>query len=110
MMIHDWNKGKIPFYVNPPEIDESDTSMRIVEGGFSEEFDIEKFMERNHKAAIDRVKMIKKFSRKEFMSVDPEKFMIGREMADETTELAEHFEDVDLLDDESESSAVDLID
>lgn len=109
MMINDWNRGKIPFYVNPPEIDESDTSTRFVEGGFSEEFDIAKFMEVNHAAAIQRVESVRKFRGKEFMQIDSDKFMIGREVVDEVDDVMDQFEDVDLLD-ESESSEVDLID
>merc|ERR550532_3528626 len=114
MMIHDWNSGKIPFYVNPPEIDETNTETRLVEGGFSEEFNIEKFMAKNHKAALDLSRKESRWSSDKYLQVDSEKFMIGTEVVDEGTELADVFGDMvgmeTDMDEEEEESDVELID
>jgi len=54
LVLQDWNSGKIPFFVSPPE-DSNDGEVRMV-SQFSESFDINALLEKNHSMAVDSVK------------------------------------------------------
>lgn len=57
LVLQDWNSGRIPFFVSPPE-DSNDGEVRMV-SQFSESFDINALLEKNHSMAIDSVKSSK---------------------------------------------------
>jgi len=54
LVLQDWNSGRIPFFVSPPE-DSNDGEVRMV-SQFSESFDINALLEKNHSMAVDSVK------------------------------------------------------
>jgi len=53
LVLQDWNSGRIPFYMAPPE-EAKDGEVRMV-SQFSEEFDINALLEKNHSMAIEAV-------------------------------------------------------
>merc|ERR1712154_245950 len=83
MMVNDWNSGKIPFYVAPPQIIEENTEVKFVDGGFGEEFDINQILENNQKE-INKMSMNQKNNKiDEYLKVNPEKFVVGDDENDD---------------------------
>eukprot|EP00484_Ammonia_sp_Unknown_P010649 CAMPEP_0197055846 /NCGR_PEP_ID=MMETSP1384-20130603/74037_1 /TAXON_ID=29189 /ORGANISM="Ammonia sp." /LENGTH=541 /DNA_ID=CAMNT_0042489577 /DNA_START=84 /DNA_END=1709 /DNA_ORIENTATION=- len=104
LMVHDWNQGKIPFYVVPPPVIETDTEIRLVEGGFSEEFDINAYLDSNHQEALQLVKRTANNNVNSYLQVNSEKFAIDSHEVDEEkwTEMDDEDEDDDMDDDDDE--------
>jgi len=52
LVLRDWNSGKIPFYVAPPQIDDDDETSVLSQ--FSKAFDVEALLNENYSKAINR--------------------------------------------------------
>merc|ERR1712190_149726 len=76
LMVKDWNSGKIPFYVAPPQIIETNTEIKFVDGGFSKEFDINQYLESNHREAEMMSKKCGKHKDGAYLKVDADKFVV----------------------------------
>ena len=94
-MVHDWNHGKIPFYVSPPDIIEENTEVRFVEGGFSKEFDINEYLEDNHKDAVMVNKKMSKKRSERYLELDADKFVVGADEKDDNDDEDEKLNELD---------------
>lgn len=82
-MIHDWNTGKIPFYISPPKqaLIETDTEVKIVDD-FDEEFDVNALLNENFLQAL-KIRVSDESdddqNQKKFLKIEEEKFCIVSE-------------------------------
>ena len=53
-VLQDWNSGRIPFFVSPPEMEEKNDETNVV-SKFSEAFDIEALLNENYNRALQQV-------------------------------------------------------
>jgi len=96
LMVNDWNHGKIPFYVSPPKIIEKNTETKFVDGGFSKEFDINKYLETNHKKAMQ----IADNNISSYLQLNSDKFVVGDDNDDDDDEKLNDFYEDDSDDDD----------
>lgn len=108
-LIDDWNKGKIKYHTQPPEVESSHVSASIVTQDAAE-FDLDSFKEMEAET-LEEMEQTVKTRRKfkvESMALDPTEPVVA--LLDETEEVMEdEEEDVDDDDDEEEEDD-DLVD
>merc|ERR1712228_528505 len=80
---------------------ETNTEIKFVDGGFSKEFDVNRYLETNHREAMKMVK--KKEKKKNFLEVDADKFVVVGEEDEGDDEVG----DFDEEDDEDEEMELD---
>eukprot|EP01083_Nonionella_stella_P012759 36075_1 len=107
LMIHDWNHGKIPFYVTPPEIVENNMEIKFVDGGFSKEFDVDQLLDANHKEAMEVTSNKTKKNLSSYLALNANKFVVGDEEEKEDEMLSDQEEDDEDMDVDEDDNLID---
>jgi len=111
LLVNDWNHGKIPFYVIPPSLVETNTEVKFVQGGkFSEKFDVEQYLQANHEEAVAVAAQTANNDESAYLQVNPDKFVVGDEEEEEDVDAFAQDEDDSEEDDDDMDMDEQLID
>merc|ERR1711994_423555 len=91
-MVNDWNHGKIPFYVTPPEVKEEEGSAQV-KSVMDARFDIEGLVQRNHAEAME---VVRKQKDRRYVEVEEDRFVVGDDDEDGSDVDDDEEEDVEM--------------